>query len=277
MPKHTRREPETGRAAEAPPAPRPLNLAALGEEETLFLRRLADLSDQCAAGYIPRFSSFLNERQQQIASAFWEQNHIENAMLFGGYGEAVRKQCGFFPVYDTPEEALFPIRALTLKTPRDKPLSHRDFLGTLMGLGLKRESVGDIIPVEGACTILLAESITGFVLQELKKVGNTGVTITEGFDSALIPRQEYRELSGTVSSPRLDSLVKLCTGLAREKAARLIQSGLVQLNYRVTESVSTAFAPGDTLTIRGYGKYTIDGIGAPTKKGRLPVSIRQYR
>lgn len=254
-----------------------INLSALPEEELLFLRRLRDLADISAAKYISRFTAFLTERQQRLAEEFIRQNRIENALLFGGYEEAVRKQCGFFPVSEDPLEEAFPHVGITAKYPSHQCLSHRDFLGSLMGLGIKRESVGDILPGEGHCTLFLAESISDFVLQELIKVGNTGVSCTVGFDLAQLPVPSYREVAGTIGSVRMDSLVKLLTNLAREKSANLIRSGLVRRNDSPVESVSEAFEPGDTVTIRGFGKYKIDAIGGLTRKGRLPVKARQYR
>lgn len=253
-----------------------INLSALPEEELLFLRRLRDLADISAAKYISRFTLFLTERQQRLAEEFIRQIRINKAVLFGGYGEAVRKQCGFFPVSEDPEEEQFPLIGITAKYPSHTPLSHRDFLGSLMGLGIKRESIGDILPGEGFCTLFLAESIAEYVLQELIKVGNTGVSCSQGFDPARIPMPSFRDIAGTVGSARLDSLVKLLTNLAREKSANLIRGGLVRRNDGPAESVSMAFEPGDTVTIRGYGKFIVDSVGGPTRKGRLPVRARQY-
>jgi RNA-binding protein YlmH len=254
-----------------------LNLSALTEEEALFLRRLRDLADICAAKYIPRFTAFLTERQQHIAAEYIRQAGVENALLYGGYAQAVRKQCGFFPHSDDPELDSFPLAALTIRYPAEKELSHRDFLGSLMAMGIKRESVGDLLPGGGRCILFLSESVLPVVSGELVKVGSTGVSITEGFIATDLPPQEFLPIRGTVGSARLDSLVKLLTGLAREKSAGLIRAGIVRRNDAPALSVSEAFAPGDTVTIRGYGKYIIDDIGSPTRKGRLPVNARQYK
>ncbi|MDR2932780.1 MAG: RNA-binding protein [Oscillospiraceae bacterium] len=253
-----------------------MNLASVTEEEKLLLRRLGDLADLAAQRNTPRFSFFLSEGQLLLAQAFVEQNHIENAMFYGGYDGAARKACGFFPHYDDPEAGHFPITPLTLTFMKEKKLTHRDFLGSLMGLGIKRESVGDILASEGRCILFLLDSIAPFVMQELIKVGNTGVKCSQGFDAAHIPQPEFTTLSGTVSSLRLDSLVKLATGLSREKSAVLIRGGTVRHNHSETQNISQSFNVDDTLSIRGYGRFIVDAVGAPTRKGRLPVRILKY-
>ena len=253
-----------------------MNLADVNEEEKLLLRRLRDLSDIAAEKFVPRFSNFLNERQILIAEAFVQQKHIEGAMFFGGYTGAARMMCGFFPHYEEPAETAFPVVPVTFKFFGGKKLSHRDFLGSLMSVGIKRESVGDIIIKDNTCVIFLLDSVTEYVMQELKKVGGSGVKCEKGFTTDMLSEPEFKEITGTVSSARLDSLVKLATNLSREKSAAAIKSGLVQRNHSVTDSASCEFLAGDTVSVRGYGKFTVESIGNPTKKRRLPVIIKKY-
>ena len=254
----------------------PMNLAALFDEEKLLLHRLTDMVRISEKQKVTRFSAFLNERQQAIAQELCRQNHVPNTLLFGGYSGAVRNMCGFFAVYDEPEPSAFPIRALTLTYPENRTLSHRDFLGTLMGMGITREVVGDILPSPGRCVLFVAESVLDFVCQEIKTVGNTGVVCTQSFRESDLPVPEFKDLWGTVSSPRMDSFVKLVTNIAREKSADLIRAGLVQRNYNVVHSISEGFVPGDTVTIRGHGKFIVDDLGTPNKKGRIPVAVRKF-
>ena len=254
----------------------PINLSALPDEERLFLRRLSDMAHISEKQHVSRFSAFLNERQMALAQELCRQGHVPNTMFFGGYEGAVRNMCGFFAVYDEPQPAAFPIRALTLTYPAARALSHRDFLGTLMGMGITREVVGDILPSPGTCVIFLAESIFDFVCQEIKTVGNTGVVGKPSFRTADLPTPAFQELRGTVSSLRMDSFVKLVTHIAREKSADMIRAGLVQRNYNTVQSVSENFAPGDTITIRGHGKFIVDDAGAPNKKGRIPLAVRKF-
>jgi RNA-binding protein YlmH len=253
-----------------------LNLASLPEEDAQFLRRLADLSELSAAKGIRRFTAFLTERQAHIATEYIRQRKVEGAVLYGGYDDAVRKMCGFFPVFEAAGADVFPLRAVSLRYRAEKALGHRDFLGTLLSLGVKREAIGDILPGSGLCAIFLTNTVAPFVMQELVMMGGEGVSCEYGADISLLPEPEFAHIKGTVGSTRMDSLVKLLTGYAREKSAALIRGGLVKRNDFVVASVSDAFSPGDKVTIRGFGKYIIDKTGSPTRKGRIQVEARKY-
>jgi len=252
-----------------------VNLSTLIGEEKLFLGRLEDLFSGGLRA--PRFSSFLTPRQLLIAQAFAQQNRrVEDAMLYGGFSDAVRQVLGVFPQRCSPDAAMFPVQAVTVRYRGSAAPTHRDFLGACLALLITRESIGDIVPDDGRCTIFCLKSVAHVLLYELKKVGSVGVRCEAGAQGEVTLRQEFDPIRGTVSSRRLDCLVSLLTGLAREKSARLIQAEQVSLNHVVAASVSKEFSSGDTVSIWGRGKFIVDKIGEPTKKGRLPVDIRKY-
>jgi len=253
-----------------------INLATLPEEEMLFLRRLEDLAGISIEKGCTKFTAFLTERQQHIVMEFIRQRPVENAALFGGYDNAVRKMCGFFPIYEEPFNDGFPLEGISLTYPKDKTLTHRDFLGTLLNLGIKREAVGDILPGSGYCAVFLTGAVAPMVAGEITMVGGVGVSCGNRTDLSLLPEQEFKAVSGTVGSLRMDSLVKLLTGYAREKSAGLIRAGLVKRNDQTAASVSETFWSGDRVVVRGFGKYIVDRIGEPTRKGRLPIEARKY-
>ena len=254
-----------------------MQFSALSQEEQVFLRRLDDFAAAGASGQT-RFTAFLTERGQQLAEGHARRVGVENVHFFGGYGPAVRRMCGFFPPERAQADyAVFPISAVTARYAAGFSPGHRDFLGALLALGITRESIGDILPGPGRCTFFLMKTIAPMVCDELVKVGRTGVSCIEGYDENTLPEPAFEQLNGTVSSPRLDSLIRLVLGVSREKSAQLIVLGLVTRNDRVASAVSEHFAPGDRISVRGCGKYIVDGIGAPTRKGRLPVSLRKYR
>jgi len=252
-----------------------MNLSTLQGDENLFLHRLQDI---CEAGqWAPRFSTFLTPRQLMIAQAFVQQRHYDGQVYFyGGFSDAVRQVLGAFPPHQPPDTALFPIRGITVRYRTEDALTHRDFLGAMMNLLIKRESIGDIVPGDGQCALFVLESVEQVILQELKKVGSAGVRCEQG-TPAFTVRQEFDPIHGTVSSTRIDCLVSLTTGFSREKSAKLIQAERVQLQHVTVSVVSKEFCIGDTVSIRGWGKFIVDKIGSPTRKGRLPVDLRKYR
>ncbi len=254
-----------------------MNLAQLAGDEKALLARLADLREQAEGGSRPRFTSFLSEREALIAGEYIRQSGARGS-LFGGYPEAARTVAGFFPPWDLdrPYDDAFPVKALTLRYPHDRSITHRDVLGSLMSLRLTRDSIGDILCGEGQCVLFALERVAPVILGELAKVGGTGVRCEEGAPETVKRDDRFETVDGTVPSLRLDCLVKLATGKAREKSAALIEAALVFLNHTVTENTSRPFAEGDTLTVRGHGKFRVACITGPTKKGRLRVVLQKY-
>ncbi len=232
------------------------------------------LSDE--RGY-PHFVGFLDERQgaaaEDIAAAWGNHQY----MLWGGYDDAERVFFGAFPPWQQPDSASFPVVALYITFRKQDSLSHRDFLGTLMGQGITRESVGDILVGEGKCVLFLKEEVAGFVRSQLRKVGGAGVTLEDEAFAQLPQGRGFDPVTDTVASPRLDCVLAALLRLGREKSAALIRSGEVAVNRRQVLSVSDPVREGDKISARKYGKFVIDGIGPPTKKGRLRLEARKYK
>lgn len=250
------------------------DFAQIDPEEKLLVARLEDLAR--GAGGRSRFSSFLNERQQLLAQEVIRRRRLTGWMLYGGYPDAVRRMAGFFPEWEQPDGGRFPLTAVTVHLPKGAEPSHRDVLGSLMALGIRRDCLGDIRISGRRCEVFAQDSVVGLILDELVKVGGYGVKCETGAPDDFAGEERFCELRGTVHSLRLDALVSVLTGLAREKGAALIKAELVRQNDRTAQSVSAEFCAGDVITIRGHGKYRVDEIGNPTKKGRLPLLCRKY-
>lgn len=252
-----------------------MNLTMLNDDEKLFFRRLSDIYEISQKKGINTFTKFLNERQQSIAKSFITANKIDGAVFWGGLGEEnTRKVLGFFPYEEDYNQ--FPIKPITVRVKSDDKLNHRDFLGSLTALGINRDSIGDILIEGDFAPIFLLSGIYKFVLENLMTIGASRVIIDEGLPQQFNFEQKFAELKGTVSSLRLDSVVKLITNYSREKAAKLINAEKVQLNYVLSSKISQICSAGDVVTIRGFGKFKLDSIGSPTKKGRLPLLVHKY-
>lgn len=171
-----------------------------------------------------------------------------------------------------------PITALSVKGSGFRELGHRDFMGGLLSLGIDRSVVGDIAVLsESEALVFVKSKIAPFICEELTKIGRDAVKteITKIDPTFVIPRR-YEESSITVSSARLDGVVKAITGKSREAAADMVRAGLVELSYNATDNVSAAVNEGDILSIRGFGKYIIGKTTGQTKSGRIRIGFKKY-
>lgn len=245
---------------------------------SLLRARIRDAFD-CASRYRPKFVGFLDTHE--VADARKTANMLSDAyggcscMLFGGYSDAERVYLGIFPPYTEPSGRLFPISALKISW-RFSHLSHRDFLGAILGLGISREKIGDILTDKTDCTVFTDSSVAAYIVQNLSKVGNAGVTccITDG---ASAKRQDdFKDISAVVSSARLDCIVSALTGASRAKSADMIKGGLVSCDHVPCFEISDAVCEKMTISIRGKGRFIIDKLGPKTRKGRLSFAARKF-
>ncbi len=243
--------------------------------DSKFLKeRLFSLSQQCEKTSKPQFLGFLSEEE----AAFAEQLMGNRAgfMLFGGYEAAGRVYIGAFPPDITPSEAAFPIVSLTLSYRQQDALSHRDFLGAVLALGVKREAVGDILIENGRAVIFSSLSVAKLILAELKTVGRVGVKVESGFSLPLPQTANKVSASVTVSSLRLDCIVAAICSVSRNTANELISEKRVSVNSQICEKPTKTVASGDKITVRGTGKFTLLTIDGETRKGRIKITIQKY-
>ena len=181
---------------------------------------------------------------------------------------------GCFPEWDELRE--FPIASITFTYRKADKLTHRDFLGSLMGLGLTRESVGDILVEEGRAVAFLSEDISDFVISQVEKIGRTGVMVKKGHESPLPQKGEIREFDCTIASERLDCVVAALCNFSRSLAVEKIANGLVSVNSVVTEKTTKILVSGDAVTVRGKGKFIIDSVDGKTRKNRIILKYKKY-
>ncbi len=203
-----------------------------------------------------------------------------------GIPGALPENSGFHPFMDS-DRRLFAspldlaedeIRVLAVKNLYPgRALGHRDYMGALMNLGIRREKFADLFVVEDTCYIPMTAGLLPFVMEHLQKVGNNGVSLQE-VDPSLMQgfQRAFEERGILVSSLRIDVLVAEITNLSRKKAEELIKAGKVQLNHSEMKSRSENVRTGDILTIRGYGKFRIGEGAGETRKGRLRLTIEKY-
>lgn len=219
---------------------------------------------------IPRFVGFLNEHE----SLYLKNNLPQSAdvLFFGGYEGAARLMLGA-----SADEDSFPITALAFTYKPEFDLRHRDFLGSLMALGIRRDTLGDILTGEGRTVIFVRDELVPFLLTQVEKIGRVGVKVGYADVSHLPVPDDFEELVFTLSSLRLDAFVAAATHLSREKASRLIKSELVTVDHVTVTEVSSLLREGMTVTIRKYGKFVLTASLGSSRKGKLKTAVRHYQ
>ena len=246
------------------------------EEERYLSAHISDLAELSRRSGVPRFSRFLNERERSVAAAAARANNAD-PIFYGGYDGAARTLCGFFEgtyAEELPKEELFPLCAVTFSFRKSEMLSHRDFLGAILGLGLERSAVGDILVAEDHAVAFCTDAAKP-LLMDISKVGRSGVTAAEGIIGEL-PKPQFIKLDRTVSSLRLDCIVGACANISRERSASLVRSGQVSTDHSVCLNLSAAVKESTIVSIKGFGRFKLSKIVGETKKGRVRVIIEKY-
>jgi len=219
-----------------------------------------------------RFTSFLDERGQAIAACAAQ---VCAGRPYGGFPAAQRVVFGFAEDVSALADDVYPIEAVLVRHRRQDVVGHRDLLGALMSLGIKRETIGDILVGEGEAVVFLLSAVAPAVVQELTRVGGVGVSCSLGRPEAL-PAVRMRALEGVAASLRLDCIVAMAAKKSRSEAVRMIRSGLVARAGRVVTDPAREIAAGESLSIRGCGKFVLRSVGAVTRSGRYHISYDQY-
>ena len=244
-------------------------------ETDLLKARITDTADICEKTSSFKFLGFLSLEESLLVDKILKTRNVKYK-LFGGYDSAERVMLGCFPDWADCEEDYFPITAVTFDYRKADKLSHRDFLGSLMGLGIKRESVGDILVEDGRAVAFLSDDILKFVITQTEKIGRTGVTVSEGFSLPLPQKGELKNFSVTIASPRIDCVVAALGNISRNMASDKILAGEVSINSVVCEKSTLQVNEGDAVTIRRKGKFLIDSFGNKTKKDRVVLNYKKY-
>lgn len=245
------------------------------DNDELFCSRIEDLTSLCYTRQKPVFSQFLSEAKQALAQKVLQSIYFDNYIFFGGSENCERKMLGVF--YNEPEQSAFPISAIEFKYRVCDKLTHRDFLGTLMSLGIERDTVGDILVENGRTVAFVKSELKDYIESQIFKIGGAGVKIVPPNLANLPQGRGTEEMSLTVSSLRFDNIVAAVSGFSRDKTAKLILSGETTLNFVVTQNVSCRVKDGDTFTIRGKGKFKLDKVLGETKKGRHKILVIHFR
>ena len=239
------------------------------QDEQLQLRRIADKAEQCRRQNIPAWTKFLTARERDLAERLLPLLGNPSHVYLGGHENAERAVLYFLPDWlEVPLDDDLPIACIRCRYPMEYgTIGHRDILGSLMGLGIERETIGDIYPSSGSADLMQNFFSAGKVHFQLSEVA---------LSDMIIPEKKTSTVRDTVASVRLDSIVATAFGMAREKAAALIKAGRVQVDHMDCLKPDRSLQEGAVITARGFGKAVLTEVGGLSKKGRTGIVITKY-
>lgn len=250
------------------------------EDDKRMVNRCIDKFNQAINHDFVTHTAFLDLYQQGLISS---QSKVFQQIIWtltGGYVEAERKMLVFIPEnYKTLAiETLVPIDVLRITSYDldEKKLSHRDYLGAVMNLGIKRERIGDILVDEKGALLFCDQDMTQFLVEQLTLVKHSHVSVSKLDGPIEDIRKKYEMIKSTVASCRLDSIVKAAINVSRGNAATLIKMGRVAVDGRIRENIDFMMNEGQVLSVRQFGKYKLVEASTRSKKDRIIVVFHKY-
>lgn len=239
-------------------------------------KRLLELAEKSYSRSIYTYTPFLSLSQQQVFHAITHEISYAGYAMEGGAPDCERKMIRFGSVENLGYEENFPIACLEMQPVTPKfadALTHRDFLGAIMNLGIERATIGDIFVEEKRGILFCQEIIAPYLLENLYQVKHTAVRCRILEEAAAIQTAEPEEVSVTVSSARIDSVIAKLYHISRSESLNLFRAGRIFVNGITMENNSYQLKEADAVTVRGYGKFLYYGKSGETRKGKERVSV----
>ncbi len=247
----------------------------MNTDEQLTAKRFSELSQRADSRGIWVYSDFLNMNEQSILL-----NTVKtNIFLYGGYEDAERKTAVFGNSDDIGYDYSVPVDCIRIKPVNKKfsdDLTHRDFLGALMNLGIKRETLGDIIVCDNEAYLFCLETVSEYILNNLSQIKHTTVILSKTRELPENAKGKYEEKTIITASDRTDAVICGVFNISRSVCADMIKAKKVFINGVITENPSYKLKENDTVSLRGCGKFRFKGSCGETKKGRIKSIIEKF-
>ena len=247
-------------------------------DENLLRARARDLAGQCDRQHRATLTGFLTPAEMTIVRTAAVQSGV-TFKTSGGYEAAERKILLFQPDYLDGKEPDWDeyLHVLHIAAAKEG-LDHRDYLGAILALGMKRDQLGDILVLEKSARIILLSGISEYLSLNMERVGSTRVKITrESLADLVIPDVEFITIHGNVSSLRLDNVASEGFSLPRSEMVELIRSGQVNLNFVQEQRTDHNLKPGDLISLRGYGRVHLVSIDGRSRKDRFFITLEKTK
>ena len=247
-------------------------------EQIELIKRISDLALRCDRNGCLTHSAFLTPAECYLLETRKLPVGEAKLVFSGGRDDCERKVAFFLPYYfqETDFDIGEIIKAVKIRSYFGKP-GHRDYLGAVLGLGIERDRIGDLLLFDDTAYLFCLSSVVSVLLRELEKVGRISVKTEQiALTDVPVSERKTKKITFTVKSLRLDAVTGDLFGVSRTLAAELIREGAVTLNYTICEKVDAPVKEGDTLSVHGKGKGRISQIGGRSRKDRLFVEAELY-
>lgn len=253
-------------------------LQNLDEEDKIYAAKVFDQVELIDKTKQPRVMDFVEPTKLVLVEEIIKNTGGLICFFSGGYKQAERKRPVLAPDFYPRELIDAKLKAIEVKGNFSfRPTSHRDFLGSILGLGIKREKVGDIILIDNGCQVITTDEIGDFLLIHLSKVGRVPVESREiDLDQLEVKAETVKEIKTTVVSLRLDAVASFGFSTSRTKMAEQIKGDRVKVNWKVVNNPAYQLKEGDVLSIRGRGRVVLEAVLGETKKGRKSILLKRY-
>jgi RNA-binding protein YlmH len=244
-------------------------------EEKEFIDGAFESIRQVEEQYAPKLLDFLDPREQYILASILGKHAEVKAAFFGGAEHSERKRALLYPHYFSVKQEDFQVALFEILYPQKfAALSHRDILGSLMGLGLRREKFGDILTKEGRFQFFVAAEMAEFVKLNYHQAGKVPIRLEEKkLEEAVETEENWQPVQTTVTSLRLDAVISSYAKLSRQKVQNIIKSGLVKVNWKMVDNPAFLCEEGDIISIRGKGRSKLLSIEDKTKKDKWRITL----
>ncbi|MDA8233393.1 MAG: YlmH/Sll1252 family protein [Clostridia bacterium] len=250
----------------------------INQEDKLVMAKVLDKAEEVLRNHQARSTDFLDPSQQELAQGILNGLPEFNYLLTGGFPQCERRKVILCPDYLEPGDMDHGLVFLKITGNfKFQQVSHRDYLGSLLGLGIKREKIGDLFLFDQGCYAIVDNEVASYIINNLTQVHRVGVKVSPvGQDQVELPAEEVKESRTTLSSLRLDTVACAGFGVSRSQMAREIEAEKVKLNWVVNSRKEYPVKEGDIISIRGRGRLEVAEIGGKTRKERIVVVLRRY-
>lgn len=248
------------------------------KEEKMLVSKVLDQYNYCKKARGKTFTDFVDPIKAEILIKILSNDKDINIESFGGYGSSERTILGFSPKDNLLKIEDFPISSLEIKynSRFHKELTHREFLGSILGLGIKRSKLGDILIFEGKSIVFILDDIVEYICANLTEVTNSKVTCKIVTNEIEVETKKEENIKTTVASLRLDAVISNLFHVSRGKANDFVESEKVFINWVNITNTSKQVNVNDIITVRGIGRIKINEILGKSKKDRIIISVTKY-
>ncbi|WFD09126.1 RNA-binding protein [Tepidibacter hydrothermalis] len=226
--------------------------------------------------YDYRYTDFLNPYELKNCIAVLNSIDDIKYSVYGGYSGSERNVIYIYPYYVSEEDIDSPISALMIEGNfKFKEVSHKDYLGSILGLGIKREKIGDILIHTNFCQVVVQNDIKDYIFLNMTKVARNNISVKEiSISDIKKVDMNYKEIGFTVSSNRIDCIISSIHNISRQDANKIISSNRVYVDYEPINNISKKIEKNSLISVRGKGRCIISDIGDINKKGRLRIKAK---